>query len=102
MSSHSEPKRIQRKRVKGWRLPHGATCVTRPGKFGNPLDTAAEFRSWMKLIDDGFVVEPCSETIQRMVWIHKNVHKLKGFDLACFCKPEDDCHATVLLQYANR
>lgn len=31
------PKRIQRKRVKGWKLPPDAVCVTRPGVFGNPF-----------------------------------------------------------------
>ena len=29
------PKRIQRKRTKGWRMPYGAVSVTRPGPFGN-------------------------------------------------------------------
>lgn len=31
------PARIQRKRTKGWRIPEGAVCVSRPGIFGNPL-----------------------------------------------------------------
>lgn len=30
------PKRIQRRRSKGWRLPADAVCVTRPGRWGNP------------------------------------------------------------------
>lgn len=32
------PMRIQRKRVKGWRLPPNTVCVSRPGRFGNPFD----------------------------------------------------------------
>lgn len=31
------PQRLQRKRTKGWRMPAGARCVTRPGVFGNPF-----------------------------------------------------------------
>lgn len=31
------PKRIQRKRTKGWRMPPGAVYVGRPGPFGNPF-----------------------------------------------------------------
>lgn len=31
------PKRIQRKRTKGWRMPEGAVSVTRPGNWGNPF-----------------------------------------------------------------
>lgn len=30
------PKRIQRKRTKGWRMPEGAIYVGRPTKWGNP------------------------------------------------------------------
>lgn len=33
----SEPKRIQRKRTKGWRMPGGAVYVGRPTVFGNPF-----------------------------------------------------------------
>lgn len=33
----SEPKRIQRKRTKGWRMPKDAVYVGRPGRFGNPF-----------------------------------------------------------------
>lgn len=31
------PKRIQRKRSKGWRMPEGAIYVGRPTKWGNPF-----------------------------------------------------------------
>lgn len=31
------PKRIQRKRTKGWRMPEGAVYVGRPTMFGNPF-----------------------------------------------------------------
>ena len=43
----NHPLRIQRTRTKGARLPNDAVCVTRPGKWGNPFDTAPEFRSWL-------------------------------------------------------
>ena len=31
------PQRIQRKRVKGWRMPEGAKYVGRPSRWGNPF-----------------------------------------------------------------
>jgi hypothetical protein len=31
----SNPKRIQRERTKGWRMPQGAIYVGRPSKWGN-------------------------------------------------------------------
>jgi hypothetical protein len=33
----SAPKRIQRRRSKGWRMPEGAVYVGRPTVFGNPF-----------------------------------------------------------------
>lgn len=30
------PKRIQRKRTKGWRPPENAVCVDRTSRYGNP------------------------------------------------------------------
>lgn len=33
----SAPKRIQRRRVKGWRLPPGAKIVDRSSRWGNPF-----------------------------------------------------------------
>lgn len=33
----SAPKRIQRRRTKGWRMPEGAIYVGRPTIFGNPF-----------------------------------------------------------------
>lgn len=33
----SVPKRIQRKRTKGWKMPEGAVYVGRPTRFGNPF-----------------------------------------------------------------
>ena len=37
----STPKRIQRKRTKGWRMPEGAIYVGRPSKWGNPFRVVA-------------------------------------------------------------
>lgn len=31
-----KPRRIQRKRTKGWRMPEDAVYVGRPGRYGNP------------------------------------------------------------------
>ncbi|MFK0288318.1 DUF4326 domain-containing protein [Streptomyces sp. NPDC090499] len=31
------PKRIQRKRTRGWRKPEGTVSVARPTRFGNPF-----------------------------------------------------------------
>lgn len=107
------PKRIQRKREKGWRLPPGAVCVTRPGVFGNPFraglhgaacECVGMFRSLLEL---------SGVALSDFVWKHaldedavtrlrQNAPTLRGKDLACFCPPGSPCHADVLLEFANR
>lgn len=44
-----QPKRIQRKRIKGWKMPPNTVCVTRPGKFGNPFDFRKSDCCWLAL-----------------------------------------------------
>lgn len=99
----SHPLRIQRKRTKGWRLPHGATCVTRPGKFGNPVSTAAEFRSLLNAAMNGESLDRIDEDkAEKFRYIAANVHKLRGFKLACFCPLDTECHADELCRQANK
>ena len=96
-----KPKRIQRRRTKGWRKPEGAVCVTRPGFWGNPYPTAAEFRE--KLIEAMSAdFRPSSEHDFHMLAIAANLDELRGKDLCCWCPPEADCHADVLIEFANR
>lgn len=48
----SEPKRIQRKRTKGWTMPPNTVSVTRPGKWGNPFDFSSPECCWLALSYD--------------------------------------------------
>ncbi len=107
------PKRIQRKRSAGWKMPANAVYVGRPTKWGNPFvvgetypvaedgiltdeehtctsnaDAVAMFRSWADDADHGFDDE--------------EIDDLRGKDLACWCAPDQPCHADVLLEIANR
>lgn len=43
------PVRVQRRRVKGWRMPENTVSVTRPGPFGNPFDLRREVHCWTAL-----------------------------------------------------
>ncbi|TXH11291.1 MAG: DUF4326 domain-containing protein [Hyphomicrobiaceae bacterium] len=90
-----KPKRIQRRRSKGWLMPENAVYVGRPSIWGNPFKTAAEFREWLT----GCI---CSTvfTCQRQE-IHDRVQELRGKDLACWCSLDQPCHADVLLELAN-
>lgn len=78
--------------------------MTRPGRFGNPCDTAAEFRkSLAELVDQrsAFNLTLKTEQLNRMVWIHEHLHELKDTDLACWCPLDAECHADVLIEFAN-
>ena len=89
MTKHTLPKRIQRKRTKGWRMPTGAVYVGRPTKWGNPC-TVAEYG-----------IEGAIAGFERFVLPHLPVHELRGKDLACWCHLDAACHADVLIDAAN-
>lgn len=97
------PIRIQRKRVKGWRLPGNAVSVTRPGKWGNPFKIADYIEKY------GEQAGSTQCLLDYLVWLNKqiesgelDIEELRGKDLACFCKQGNPCHANILLRRANQ
>jgi len=99
-----KPKRIQLSRRKGFRLPPNTVVVSRPSKWGNPFkvmlerskgEAAEAFKAWLAI--EGVT----AEIPERKEWMLKNLHTLRGKDLACWCKPDEPCHADVLLELAN-
>jgi hypothetical protein len=106
------PVRIQRKRTKGWKMPEGAVYVGRPTKWGNPfivssLGAMNAYRDYTNNVDL-WTEWPCvdSETAVRayreMVAPYRDLSKLRGKDLACWCPLDQPCHADVLLELANQ
>jgi hypothetical protein len=92
MAGDKPPKRIQRRRVKGWRLPEGAIYVGRGSQWGNP------YRIGTCLIPD-------AQTAVDAFWANLplsiDLSALRGRDLACWCPLDQPCHADVLLYLAN-
>ncbi len=117
------PKRIQRKRTKGWRMPEGAVYVGRPTKWGNPFVAADDPDA---AYGRSVAAEIAVDTFRRLVmregaWSSIPPHRwpkgkipaefvsvedvqreLRGKDLACWCPLNKPCHADVLLELANR
>lgn len=124
------PRRIQRRRTRGWRLadattnPLGAVYVGRPTRFGNPYRIVRS--------DHGLLVQwgetggsvgtfPTDIHARRYatdayrIWINQPEQEdtralfralLHGRDLTCWCPlPDpgqpDHCHAAVLLRLVN-
>jgi hypothetical protein len=93
------PRRVQRQRTKGWRMPANTVYVGRPTKWGNPYrvgngyvaeDIVALYWAWM-------VNTYNSTTMPRK----PDPTELRGKDLACWCPLDRPCHADVLLELAN-
>lgn len=104
------PKRIQRKRSKGWTMPENAVYVGRPTKYGNP------YRVGNTSTGGTISFIPIHQTtIERTLdayrdyltnkctWIIEDAQReLRGKDLACWCKEGTPCHADILLELANQ
>jgi hypothetical protein len=113
------PKRIQRKREKGWRMPPGAVYVGRPTVWGNPFLHAQKhlgLQISLKLYRDmvigiwnpATITEDHDRQIAYEAFAHwtKRFHgnsfaHIRGKDLACWCPLDQPCHAAVLLEIAN-
>ena len=112
-----KPKRIQRKRTKGWKMPESSVYVGRPTKWGNPWTPekywAAGFKGSLWVAQ-----KHCVEAYEAWLkgqthWAHgelapvPDLSPLRGKDLACWCPLVDKdgnhvpCHADVLLEIAN-
>ncbi len=117
------PKRIQRKRTAGWRMPANTVYVGRPTIFGNPWTLKAAYESKLfipehvpQIVVDEFeawltkLISPNSEhlgiwkrddMIEKRAAILAALPTLRGKDLACWCPEGQPCHADVLIKLAN-
>jgi hypothetical protein len=92
------PQRVQRKRTKGWRMPERAIYVGRPSPVANPFrvgvdgdaaECVAKFREWIH------------GTSWEAISAYDTARGLRGWDLCCWCRLDQPCHADVLLEIAN-
>lgn len=89
------PRRIQLSRKKGFRLPAGATVVSRPTKWGNPyrpgkLTRAQAVAFYRRDLVAGKLRVSAADARR----------ELRGHALACWCPLDGPCHADVLLKVA--
>ena len=89
----ASPKRIQRRRTAGWRMPDNTKSVTRPGRWGNPFRNEVSHQ---------VAVEKFTQWIETQDEFKRAIRsELRGYNLACYCRLDDCCHADVLLRIAN-
>lgn len=97
------PERIQRKRVKGWKMPPNTVSVTRPGRYGNPY-TAKQAREAGYKGSDTQIAQMCVDMFRQEMPTFAMLayqQELRGKNLACWCRLDQPCHADVLLEIAN-
>lgn len=102
------PRRIQRSRAKGWKMPDNTVYVGRGSKWGNPYRV-----SDADIEDHDHAVEMFRDMLNSDIEIDypdysDMLRELRGKNLACWCPLTDQhgdyvpCHADVLLELANR
>lgn len=100
------PKRIQRKRTRGWRMPGNTVYVGRPSKWGNPfpvggfgplgrsaIDPKGACGLFQDMLDDPEFRAACDYP--------DDLSGLKEKNLACWCPLDQPCHADILLKIVN-
>lgn len=105
------PARVQLSRRKGWTKPENTVVVSRPTKWGNPFrvgprTTRDEAVFAHKALMHGYLCvtsDPSmSEQEEYAKYVKRNSWRLRGKNLACWCRLDQDCHADILLKIANR
>jgi hypothetical protein len=108
-------RRIQLKRSKGWRMPDNTVKVDRSTKWGNPfLPTAilvssgkgTRYKQGEPIGVEGAIAAFRTAVEHKLrrgdVELQAAIERLRGRNLACWCKRGAACHADVLLEIANR
>lgn len=116
-SARVEVHRIQRQRVKGWRMPYGVVFVGRPSAWGIPFPVtstpdglflrADAVRMYRELVltgettYDGHHFTRSDRGPLHVPTVDQIREHLAGRDLACWCPPGVECHADFLLEIAT-
>ena len=109
------PRRIQRSRAKGWRMPPNTLCVSRPSRWANPWRIARQRGGFVcEDTRNGLIIEARDEADARdlclshfRAYVDSDLMRatirehLRGKNLACFCALDEGCHADILLEIAN-
>ena len=102
------PKRIQRRRTKGWRMPQNTVYVGRPTMYGNPYPAAQYGQEqavslFRQAMTGTLTMTQAAALLGRWDtrFTKDALAALRGYDLACWCPLGQPCHADVLLEVAN-
>lgn len=102
----SQPRRVQRSRAKGFKMPENTVYVGRPTIWGNPYKVGDKDPYFAGAMPDlATVVTQYRRAVldYRVAGVDLAEIKtfLRGKNLACWCALDQPCHADVLLELAN-
>ena len=97
------PIRIQRRRIKGWKMPKDTVYVGRPTKWGNPFKEGNRnpYGTITADLRHSFVLYRAFAPLNARLVAEARA-ELRGSNLACWCPLDQDCHADILLELANQ
>ena len=100
MPVNSGPRRIQRKRVKGWKMPTGAVYAGRPSRWANPFRVGKEATSrWEAVI----MYRRALERRRLQVSSSDIRRRFRGVAfVACWCPEDEPCHVDVMIEVLER
>jgi hypothetical protein len=113
------PKRIQRKRAKGWRMPENTVYVGRPTNLGSPFKVVKCGKGWQVSFSGLLDISGAyfDNKVGAVAWsvaafrdhVKENeacykaeLAKVEGKDLACWCSLYSPCHADVLIELLGK
>lgn len=94
------PRRVQRRAEKGWRLPPNTVYVGRGTKWGNPFPFDHQRYLGKSWAVDAYA-QWLTSTLQGMTLLREHLHELKGKNLASWERLDEPSHADLLLTLAN-
>jgi hypothetical protein len=105
-AENTGPRRVQLRRTTGWRLPANTVVVARPTRWGNPFTLCAGVTGQpghAGATNRAQAVALFAEHAAALSaqWRREVRRQLGGRHLACWCPPDQPCHADVLLAIAN-
>lgn len=100
----TRPRRVQRKRTKGWKMPANTVYVGRPSKWGNPYkigDIIMNERINASRAVKLYFAALHNHSHPPHCYVEEVKKELRGRNLACWCPLNILCHADILLEMAN-
>lgn len=97
----TKPVRLQRKEWLGWKCPANAFYCGRPTKYGNPFKVERFGRKGCLKMFRAMLNNREQRAEHNYPDDHTIRRELKGLNLVCWCKLDEDCHVDDLLRIAN-